>query len=57
MVICLEQGADCLHIVKLMPLHRKTRAVELGFENLVFKVFKKQNLKSPICVFYIYCVI
>ena len=24
-VICLERGADCLHIVQLMPLHPKTR--------------------------------
>jgi len=24
MVICLEQGADCLHMVQLMPLHSKT---------------------------------
>jgi len=24
MVICLEQGADCLHMVQLMPLHLKT---------------------------------
>ena len=23
-VICLEQGADCLHMVQLMPLHPKT---------------------------------
>ena len=23
-VICLERGADCLHMVQLMPLHRKT---------------------------------
>jgi len=23
-VICLEQGADCLHVVQLMPLHPKT---------------------------------
>ena len=23
-VICLEQGAGCLHLVQLMPLHRKT---------------------------------
>ena len=22
MVICLERGADCLHMVQLMPLHR-----------------------------------
>ena len=24
MVICLEQGADCLHMVQLMPLHPET---------------------------------
>ena len=24
MVVCLEQGADCLHMVQLMPLHPKT---------------------------------
>ena len=24
MLICLERGADCLHIVQLMPLHPKT---------------------------------
>ena len=23
MVICLERGADCLHMVQLMPLHLK----------------------------------
>ena len=23
-VICLERGADCLHIVQLMPLHPQT---------------------------------
>jgi len=23
-VICLERGADCLHMVQLMPLHPKT---------------------------------
>jgi len=23
MVICLERGADCLHMVQLMPLHPK----------------------------------
>jgi len=23
-VICLEQAADCLHMVQLMPLHPKT---------------------------------
>ena len=24
MVVCLERGADCLHMVQLMPLHPKT---------------------------------
>ena len=24
MVICLEQGADCLHMVQMMPLHPQT---------------------------------
>jgi len=24
MVICLERGADCSHMVQLMPLHPKT---------------------------------
>jgi len=24
MVTCLDQGADCLHMVQLMPLHPKT---------------------------------
>ena len=24
MVICLERGADCLHMVQLMPLHPKS---------------------------------
>jgi len=26
-VICLERGADCLHMVELMPLHPKTHLV------------------------------
>ena len=24
MVSCLQRGADCLHVVQLMPLHSKT---------------------------------
>ena len=24
MLICLDRGADCLHMVQLMPLHPKT---------------------------------
>ena len=37
MVICLERGADCLHMVQLMPLHPKTPSSlpYLGFTFLV----------------------
>jgi len=31
-VICLEQGADCLHMVQLMPLHPKTPSSPASFE-------------------------
>jgi len=27
MVICLERGVDCLHMVQLMPLHPKPRHI------------------------------
>ena len=37
MVICLEQGADCLHMVQLMPLHAKTPLSLASFKSrLVF---------------------
>ena len=29
MVICLERGADCLHMVQLMPLDRQTPSSHL----------------------------
>ena len=29
MVICLERGADCLHMVQLIPLHPKTLSSRL----------------------------
>ena len=31
-VICLEQGADCLHMVQLMPLHPKTPSSLASFK-------------------------
>ena len=31
MVACLERGADCLHMVQLMPLHPKTSQTGLPF--------------------------
>ena len=37
MVVCLEQGADCLHMVQLMPLHPKTPSFLASFRSrLVF---------------------
>ena len=33
MVICLEQGADCLHMVQLMPLHPKTPSSLASFKS------------------------
>ena len=32
MVICLERGADCLHMVQLMPLHPKTPSSLASFK-------------------------
>ena len=37
MVICLQRGADCLHMVQLMPLHAKTPSSLASFKSrLVF---------------------
>ena len=33
MVICLERGADCLHMVQLMPLHSKTPSFRALFKS------------------------
>jgi len=33
MVICLEHGADCLHMVQLMPLHPKTPSSLASFKS------------------------
>jgi len=32
-VICLERGADCLHMVQLMPLHPRTRSCLSSFKS------------------------
>jgi len=32
-VICLKQGADCLHMVRLMPLHPKTLSSLASFKS------------------------
>jgi len=31
-VICLQRGADCLHMVQLMPLHPKTPSSLASFK-------------------------
>jgi len=55
MVICLERGADCLHIVQLMPLHPKTpsslasyksRLVLLFWYRLIEVVLEKRPLNG-----------
>ena len=33
MVICLERGADCLHMVQLMPLHPKRESSLASFKS------------------------
>jgi len=36
-VICLQRGADCLHMVQLMPLHPQTPSSHASFKSrLVF---------------------
>ena len=40
MVICLERGADCLHMVQLTPLHPKTPSSLVSF---------KSELVLPLC--------
>jgi len=32
-VICLQRGADCLHMVQLMPLHPKTPSSLASFKS------------------------
>jgi len=32
-VICLEHGADCLHMVQLMPLHPKTPSSLVSYKS------------------------
>ena len=58
-VICLERGADCLHIVQLMPLHPKTpsslvasfksRLVQPFWYRLTQVVLEKRPLNGCCC--------
>ena len=59
MVICLKQGADCLHIVQLMTLHPKTPSSLASFKSrqvLSFRyrltqvVLEKRPLNGCLCV-------
>jgi len=50
-VICLERGADCLHMVQLMPLHPKTplsksRLVLLFWHRLTQVIPEKRPLNG-----------
>jgi len=36
---CLERGADCLHVVQLMPLHHKTPSSLASFKSRQFLPF------------------
>jgi len=38
-VICLEQGAGCLHMVQLMPLHPRTPSSLVSFKSRVVLPF------------------
>jgi len=58
-VICLERGADCLHMVQLMPLHPKTTSSLVSFKSrlvlpfwyrLTQVVLEKSPLKGVVVV-------
>jgi len=38
-VICLKRGADCLHMVQLMPLHPNTPSSHASFESMTCSIF------------------
>ena len=40
MVICLEQGAECLHMVQLMPLHPQTPSFLASFKSTLVLPFR-----------------
>ena len=43
MVVCLQQGADCLHMVQLMPLHPKTPSSVASFKSRLVLPFWYQH--------------
>ena len=44
MVICLERGADCLHMVQLMPLHPKTLSSLVSFKSRLVPAYHTLRL-------------
>jgi len=48
-VICLERGADCLHLVQLMPLHSKTPSSLASFKSRLVLPFWYQSHHELIC--------
>jgi len=41
-LICLQRGADCLHMVQLMPLHPKTPSSLASFKSRLVLPFLYQ---------------
>ena len=39
MVVCLERGADCLHVVQLMPLPSQTPSSLASFKSRLVLLF------------------
>ena len=44
-VICLERGADCLHMVQLMPLHPKTPSSRASFKSRLVLPFQYRHIQ------------
>ena len=49
MVICLERGADCLHLVQLMPLHPQTASSLASFKSRLVLPFWYQLNQDKGC--------
>ena len=43
MVVCLERGADCLHVVQLMPLPSKAATIDYFSSRLVVDYFVDES--------------
>ena len=53
MVICVQRGADCLHMIQLMPLHPKTPSFLASFKSrLVFiaRCYASAVLAMALCL-------